>query len=253
MADAGDPSGKGKRKGDGEFPTTHWSIVLRARKCPEDTCAREAFGKLYLAYRHPLYCYALAKGYSHHEAEALTQDFLTHLLEKHCLARIDPFRGRFRNFLLTAMKRFMINMWRRVQSSKQGGGKPHGSLNASPSEPCHAPEPVDNASPDKLYDRNWACTLLGHVLARLRRDQEAAGKGALFDRLKPALMGERITPSCAAVAAEFHTTETALRMAVNRLRQRFRKLLRAEVAQTVSAPADIDDEIRYLFAALGGG
>jgi DNA-directed RNA polymerase specialized sigma24 family protein len=251
MADAGDPSGKGK--GDGEFPTTHWSIVLRARQCPEDTCAREAFGKLYLAYRRPLYCYALGKGYSQHKAEELTQDFLTHLLEKHCLARVDRFRGRFRNFLLTAIKNFIISRWRHDEAEMRGGGCIHVRPDADSSDPCHAPEPADNASPDKLYDRNWACTLLGRVLARLRQDQEDAGKGALFDRLKPALMGERITPSCAAVAAEFHTTETALRMAVNRLRKRFRKLLRAEVAQTVSDPADIEDEIRYLFAALGSG
>ena len=250
MAEAGDDSGN--TQSGGAFPPTHWTLVLQAAQASSPQ-ADQALASLCQAYWYPLYAFARRQGCSPHDAEDLTQSFFLHLLEKNTLAAADRARGRFRTFLLAAMKHILINEWHRGQAQKRGGAQIVLSLDADTAETRYAAEPADGASPENLYDRNWAWTLLDRVLARLRADDEAAGKGALFDRLKPALMGERIKPSLADVAAEFNTTETALRMAVHRLRRRFRKLLREEIAPTVANPEEIDDEIRHLFAALGGG
>jgi DNA-directed RNA polymerase specialized sigma24 family protein len=250
MAEAGDLSGS--THGGGNFPPTHWSIVLAAAQAgsPE---ADQALAKLCETYWYPLYAFARRQGSSPSDAEDLTQAFFLHLLQKNTLAAADRARGRFRNFLLTALKHFLINAWHRGQAKKQGGGHVLVPLDTDSAETRYGAEPADDASPEKLYDRNWAWTLLDRVLARLRAELEADGKGALFDRLKPALMGEPIRPSSAEVAAEFKLTKPALRMAVHRLRRRFRKLLREEIAPTVASPEEIDDEIRHLFAALGDG
>jgi hypothetical protein len=155
--------------------------------------------------------------------------------------------------LLTALRHFQINQWRRGQAQKREGGRVLVSLDAGSAETRYAAEPVDNVSPEKLYDRNWALTLLNRALARLCAEYEAEGKSALFERLKPTLEGERLKPSSAVVAAEVGTTVVALRMAVHRLRRRLRELLREEIAPTVANPEDIDDELRHLFASLGNG
>ena len=249
MAETGDSSGSMHR--GGTFPTTHWSVVLVAAQVGT-LQADQALTKLCETYWYPLYAFARREGCSPHDAEDLTQGFFLHLLEKNAFAAADLARGRFRTFLLTAIRNFQINEWHRRHAKKREGGYVLKPLDADTAETRYAAEPADNTSPERLYDRNWAWALLGRVLTRLRANEEAAGRGALFERLKPTLMGERLTLSYGELAAGLKTTEEALRMAAVRLRRRFRRMLREEIAPTVARPEEIDDEIRHLFASLGG-
>ncbi len=249
MAEAGEVPGN--TLSGGAFPPTHWSVVLQAAQTGSPH-ADQALARLCQAYWYPLYAFARRQGCSPLDAEDLTQGFFLHLIEKNTLAVADRARGRFRTFLLSSMKHFLINEWQRGQALKRGGAHVVVSLDADTAETRYAAEPTGGVSPENLYDRNWAWTVLDRVLGRLRTEEETGGKGNLFHRLKPALMGERLGSSYAEVAAEFNLTETALRMAVHRLRRRFRKLLREEIAPTVAGPKEVDEEIRHLFAALGG-
>lgn len=234
----------------GRFEATRWSIVLAAKQAKGSDTARgrDALGKLCAAYWYPLYAFVRRGGKSPHDAQDLTQGFFARLLEKNWLDAVDQSRGRFRSWLLAAMKHFLANEWDKSRARKRGGGHALIPLDAEDAESRYAHEPADTATADKLFDRRWALTLLDQVLARLRAEFIAVGKVKHFDGLKGALTGEK-TPY-AETAVQLGMSEGAVKVAVHRLRERYRDLIRAEIAETVGTPAEVDDELRHLLSAL---
>jgi len=231
------------------FVTTHWSQVLLAadHHSPDSAPALE---KLCRAYWSPLYCYLRRDGRSSHEAEDLTQAFFARLLERNSLAAAASERGRFRNFLLTALKNFVINEWRSQHAQKRGGHSQILSLDAETTEGYYIAEPGDHLTPEVLFDKQWALTVLERVMDRLRTEHATSGKSDLFEDLKNFLAAKKGTPH-ADLATKYGMTASAIGVAIHRLRQRYAQLLREEIAATVNDPSEIDDEIRYLIAALG--
>jgi len=191
------------------------------------------------------------KGHDTHSAQDLTQEFFARLLEKNYLNAVDPTKGKFRSFLLAAMEHFLANDWRRSRAQKRGGGATFVSFDEASAEHEYLQVPANGLSPEQLYDKQWATTLLQQVLARLQQGSVQNGKRPVFDRLKGFLIGEKHAGSYKQLAAEFNTTEAAIKMAVQRMRKRFGALLREEIARTVARPEDVDEELRALFAALG--
>jgi RNA polymerase sigma factor (sigma-70 family) len=236
---------------DGVFATTHWSVVLAAQR-EDSTRARDALASLCQTYWYPLYAYVRRKGNSPHDAQDLTQEFFARLLEKHWLADVKRERGRFRSFLLAAMKHFLANEWDKAQAQKRGGGERFIALDAASAETRYALEPVDNVTAEKVFERRWAMTLLDRVLQRLRRGHETAGKTAQFDTLKEALTGDRSALPYVQLGDRLGLSEGAVKVAVHRLRQRYRELLREEIAGTVAKEDDVEEELRHLFAILRG-
>jgi DNA-directed RNA polymerase specialized sigma24 family protein len=235
--------------GAARFATTRWSVVLAAgrRASPE---AEGALAALCGSYWYPLYAHARRRGLHAEDARDRTQAFFARLLETDGLAVADPGRGRFRSFLLAAFGHFLANEWDRERAARRGGGRPALSLDVAAGESRYRLEPADEATPERIFDRQWALTVLDRALERLRDEYHRGGKGDLFDALKPALAGDRGTPY-AEVAGRLGMTEGAVKVAAHRLRGRCRDLVRDEVAQTVGAPDEVDDELRHLFAALG--
>lgn len=234
----------------GSFHTTRWSLVFQAgqKDSPQQQAALAA---LCQAYWYPLYAFVRRGGKPPADAEDLTQQFFARLLERNFLDRADRNKGRFRSFLLAAMKHFLADEHDRATAQKRGGGRSVVSLDASAAEERYRLEPVDRLTPERLFARRWALTVLEQTLARLRREYESAGKGALFDRLKAGLTGQSDAAGYAAVAAALGSTEGAIKVAAHRLRQRYRALLRAEIAATVSSDDEVEDEIGELLLALG--
>lgn len=224
---------------------------MAARAEPPDR-AMEALEILCRTYWYPLYAYVRRRGFSPHDAQDLTQAFFAHLLGIDFLKSIAREKGKFRSFLLAALNHFLANEWDKAQTAKRGGGARFISLDDEAAESRYRLEPVDEASPEKIFARRWALTLLEQVMTRLRAEFAANGKAELFDELKAFLSGGHGKSTYADVAARLRLTEGAVKVAVHRLRQRNRQLLRAEIAHTVSSPAEIDDEIKHLFAALSG-
>ena len=233
-----------------EFATTHWSLVASAGK-PESKEAGEALQALCQRYWYPLYAYVRRRVPQVSEAQDLTQEFFARLLEKNALAQAAPERGRFRSFLLASLNNFLANEWDRANAQKRGGGQQPLSLDLSEGESRLHLEPAHNLTPQRLYEREWSLTLIRLAMDRLQADCTSAGKLRQFELLQGALAGEGASASYASVAAELEMTEEAARQAAHRLRRRFREFLRGEVAQTVSDPGEVDDEIRSLFATLG--
>jgi RNA polymerase sigma-70 factor (ECF subfamily) len=209
-----------------------------------------ALEQLCRAYWPPLYAYVRRRVGDLHEAQDLTQAFFERLLEKRYLAQADPGRGRFRAFVVTAFKHFLANEWEKARAQKRGGGRATFSLDFA-SQDAPSLEPVDELSAERLYERQWAITLLNRVMDRLRREMERSGKGGQFHVLKEFLGGTG-NSAYADAAADLAVSESAARMAASRMRSRYRELLREEIAQTVSAPEEIDGEIEQLFAAVSG-
>ena len=238
--------------GQPAFVTTHWSVVLAAGR-NDTTRAREALARLCQTYWYPLYACARRRGNSPHDAQDLTQAFFAHLLERRSLADANPARGRFRSFLLTAMNHFLIHQWNKARAKKRGGGGQAISLDLAAAEERFDLEPADSASPDKLFDREWALTLLQEVLNRLEAEFRREGKHELFDALKQTLTGSRESQPYAELAAGLGLNEGAVKVAVHRLRKRYRELIRAEIARTLDRSRDIEEEMRHLFSALAGG
>lgn len=228
----------------GHFRTTHWTTVLLAGR-DSLAGAREALESLVRTYWYPLYAFARRKGQSHEDAQDLVQGFFGQLLERGDLANVHPDKGRFRTFLLAALGHFMANEWHRARALKRGGGASLVSLDADPDGRYHR-EQVSDATPEALYDQAWAGQVLAAVLARLR--DEAIREGGLerFEALKGFLLGEKSGQPYAELATRLATTESAIKSAVHRLRQRLRVLFREEIARTVSCEAEIDDELRHL-------
>ena len=237
------------------FATTRWSIVLAAggdRSAAAGTAARDALAVLCETYWYPLYAYVRRCGHEPEEARDLTQSFFVRLLDKNTIAAADPARGRFRSFLLTALKNFLANEWSRASAEKRGGGRQILRLSADfdSAERQYAREPADTLTPERLYERRWALTLLDSVLARLQDQYGAAGRAPLFERLKPYLTGDAHAPPHAQIAADLGITEGAVQVSVHRMRKRYRDLLRAHIAATVESPQQVDEEIRDLFRAV---
>jgi RNA polymerase sigma-70 factor (ECF subfamily) len=231
------------------FATTHWSVVRAAsRSSPK---SREALAALCEAYWYPLYAFVRRQGYSAPDAQDLTQEFFARLLEKNDLGVADRAKGRFRSFLLAAVKHFLSNQRDRARAKKRGGGRQVLSLDWDAGESRLGREPAHEITPERLFERRWALTILENVLARLRAEFEADGKYVLFARLKGVLTGETAGGRYAEIATELGMTAGAVKVAVHRLRRRYREILRDEIAHTVSDPAEIDAEIRELFAVLG--
>jgi len=236
------------------FATTRWSLVLQAkdRAAPQ---AAEALADLCRAYWYPLYAFVRRRSRDSHEAQDLTQSFFARLLEKDFLGEVAPERGRFRAFLLAAIKHFINNEWDRERAVKRGGDRQRLSLNAAhfdwdSGESRFLTEPAHELSAERLFERQWALALLDRVLSRLRDEQIADGKRSQFETLQPFLSLDRETANYLEAANRLNTTEAAVRVAAHRLRKRYRSLLRDEIAQTVATSQDIDDEIRHLFLVL---
>ncbi|MHB8520530.1 MAG: RNA polymerase sigma factor [Limisphaerales bacterium] len=229
----------------GVFATTHWSVVLMAGQS-DSPHAAEALEKLCRTYWYPLYVYVRRQGNSPHDAQDLTQDFFSRLLEKNCLAKADRDRGKFRTFLLGSLKNFLVNEWKRAGRLKRGGGLEFLSIDASVAENRFAAEPANESNPDAAYEQRWAVTLIEQVLTALRQEFNAADKTRLFEELSGFIWGDKSAASYAEIAGHLSLTEGTVKVAVHRLRQRFRELLRAEVANTVARPEDIDGELRHL-------
>lgn len=234
------------------FETTCWSRILTARD-PESSRAEEALAELCRAYWYPLYAFIRRKGYAPEEAADLTQDLFAGLLERDDLRSVEPALGRFRTFLLACCCHLLANRRARANRLKRGGGRGFVSIDAAEAEARYHLEPAGGLTPEQLFDRRWALTLLADALEGVRLDYADAGKAALFDRLKPALMGEPLDAPYAAIAAELGSTEGAIQVAVHRLRARYREAIRERIARTVDSPDRVEDEIGDLFRALGAG
>jgi RNA polymerase sigma-70 factor (ECF subfamily) len=236
-------------RGAAHFATTHWSVVLRAGQS-DSSVATTALGRLYQTYWYPLYAYVRRQGHGPEMAQDIVQEVFVALLEKKQLATVGPGRGRFRSYLLTAVNHLLANEWHKRHRQKRGGGTLPISLDGLAAEERYRLEPVEAQTPDQLYERRWALTLLDGVLTRLRHEWEGAGKGATFEVLRIFLSGDDDVPGFATVGAQLGWSEGAARVAVHRLRQQYRNLLRDEIAQTVDHPDDADDELRHLLAVL---
>jgi RNA polymerase sigma-70 factor (ECF subfamily) len=225
-------------------------VVLAAKdkSSPDSAAALEALCR---AYWYPLYAFVRRQGRSPSDAEDLTQEFFARLLQKEYLQAADREKGRFRTFLRVALKRFLANEWDRARRLKRGGGHALIPLDTDSAEQRYQTERSDALPPDRLYERRWARALLELALARLRAEYGTAGKTAEFDRLKGVLTAERGGIDYGNLAAALKLNEGAARVAVHRLRKRFRTLFRAAVAETVAEPEEVDDEIRYLVGLLG--
>jgi RNA polymerase sigma-70 factor (ECF subfamily) len=232
------------------FATTHWTVVLAAgrRRTPQADMALE---ELCRTYWFPLYAYVRRQGHSREYAEDLTQAFFTRFFEKNYLEGLSSEKGKFRAFLLAAMKHFLTNEWDRAHAAKRGGGATPLSLDWQDADTRYQIDPADNLSPDKLFDRAWAVTLLERVIIRLRDESATDGKARFFEQLKPFLMVGKSAIPYAEAAAKHGQSEGAMRTAVHRLRRRYRELLREEIGQTLSDPAQVEEEMRTLFAAFG--
>jgi RNA polymerase sigma factor (sigma-70 family) len=233
------------------FVTTHWSVVLTAAE-KDTTRAQEALGYLCRMYWYPIYHFVRRQGHSVHDAQDLTQEFFARLLEKNWIAHADQSRGRFRSFLLLVLKRFLAGEWHKAHAQKRAGDRCV-PLPLDTAETRYAREPADTATPEQAFEKQWALTLLETVLGQLRAEYEQDGKGRWFEALKPCLLGSRESQPYAELAVTLAKSEGAVKVAVHRLRERYRERLKAEIANTVASPADVDAELRHLFRVLGRG
>ena len=234
---------------DAGFVTTRWTHVLAAGR-ESSPQADVALEELCRVYWYPLYAYVRRHGHSKEDAEDLTQTFFERFLQKNYLEGLSAERGRFRAFLLASLKHFLANEWDRAGRQKRGAHVTHLSLDWRDADTRYQLDLRDDLSPDKLYDRAWAVALLERVVARLRDECAAEGKTELFMQLKPLLMADKTTISYPQAAAALGISEEAARVAVHRLRRRYRALLREEIAQTLAEPARVEEEMRTLFAAF---
>ena len=235
--------------GSREFDTTHWSLVMTAQSDEESqTSARKALETLCTAYWYPLYAFVRHRGHSPADAQDLTQSFLAKFIETGGFASADRERGRFRTFLLSALKHFLTNEWHRARAVKRGGGMTLLEWDALDPESRYTLEPIKSDYSDLNYDRDWALELIFRVKNKLADEARESGKHELFEALKGSLSGEE--PPRSETAARLGMSEGAIKAAVHRLRQRYRSLLRSEIAETVATRAEIDEEMRHLVSVL---
>jgi len=237
--------------GQQSFTTTHWSVVLAAGQS-ESQAAQQALEKLCRAYWYPLYAYVRRQGHNPPDAQDLTQAFFARFLEKNYLTQVHPAKGKFRSFLLVALKHFLADEWDRLRTAKRGGGEVPISLDEYSPEERYRLEPADEMSAEKIFERRWALTVLEQARTRSREEYVSRGKGELYDGLKVFEGGEQSSSTYAELGLRLGLTESAVKAAAHRLRQRYHELVREEIAQTVSKPSEIDDEIRYLIGVISG-
>jgi RNA polymerase sigma-70 factor (ECF subfamily) len=211
----------------------------------------EALESLCRTYWYPLYAFVRRRGRSPHDAQDLTQGFFARLLEKDYLKSADSEKGKFRTFLLVALKRFLADEWDHQHAQKRGGFASILSIDQELAESRFAAELAHQLQPDVLFDRQWAMTLVERVMARLQEEYLTSGRATLFEHLRSCLVKDESALPYAEIASQLNLTEAAIKMAVHRLRARYREILHAEIADTVSAPEDIEDEIRHLFSCFG--
>ena len=241
MNDSAQPAG---------FPTTRWSRVAHAAD-PGAPEAKAAVAELCGAYWYPIYAFIRRKGNGPEQALDLTQGYFARLLERGTVTAADPARGRFRSFLLADCRHFLAHERGRDEAARRGGRIALVSINAYDAEAQYQLEPVHEQTPERLFERDWALALLEGVVAQVRREYESSGRGASFEVLKVVLEAGSSRVSQADMAARLGTTEAAAQVAVHRLRKRYRETLRAAIAATVADEAEVDDELKALFAALG--
>jgi RNA polymerase sigma factor (sigma-70 family) len=230
------------------FATTHWSVVLAAGKHHTGQ-SDHALATLCQTYWHPLYTYVRRRGYSPHDAEDLTQEFFARILARNDVAGVSPARGKFRSYLLAAINHFLSDEWDKARAQKRGGGQVI-HLDSAVAESVYAQEHGDRLAPERLFDQRWGITVLEEVHQQLRKEYERDGKSALFEALRFALMGERSAVPYADLADKLNLSEAAVKVAVHRLRRRYRQVLREVVAGTVSSPDEVEEEMRYLLRAV---
>jgi len=246
VTDPGSPAGSLR------FATTRWSIVVAAG-AGEDTAGRAALESLCRAYWYPLYAFERRGGTPAADAQDLVQGFFAELLEKDYLRQADRERGRFRTFLLAAFRHFASKEREKARALKRGGGRKALPLDFEDGENRYLREPADERTPERIYERRWALTLLDETLDRLRREHDVAGRADLFEALRGTLgAGGASGEPYAALGKRLGMSEGAVKVAVHRLRKRYREVLRALISETVAEPADVDDEIRHLLDALAG-
>ena len=249
---AGDRGGEGPR----EFITTRWSLILSASNASEEQKTRDALAELCRTYWRPVFSFVCRRGYSTEDAQDLTQDFFVTILEQNWLQHADRNRGRFRSLLLKSLQNFLVNAAEKAHAHKRGGGAEFISWDDWMAEaqlqlsiPIQA---LDSVPPERIFDLTWATTVVEHAFQRLREECESRGKLWLFQALSSHLTDERDELSYANLSADLGVAETIVKKQLHKMRERYRALLRAEVSRTVGNPADVDDEIRYLCAALAG-
>lgn len=235
--------------GSSQFPTTRWTMVVAAGD-PDRKEARSALASLCQNYWYPLYAYLRRRGYSADQAQDLTQDFFIRILEGRYLDRADPEKGQFRAFLLTSLKFFVADESDRQRAQKRGGGQSL-SLELSSGEDRYQREPGHDETPERIFERRWALAVLDRVVERLRSEFVQHGRVEHFEQLKVFLLGHSDAPY-AVLAREMNTSEGALKVAIHRLRKRYRELFRQEIADTVADPGEVESELRFLAAVLTG-
>jgi RNA polymerase sigma-70 factor (ECF subfamily) len=228
------------------FTGTHWSVVLAAKDSNPEV-AHAALSELCRVYWYPLYAYVRRGGGTVEDAEDITQAFFAHLLEKNALRQVAPEKGLFRSFLLASLRNFQIKEWEKSRAQKRGGTRPPLSLEAN-LEDRYSHEPADLQSPEKLFHRGWALTLLEQVMTELAAEYTTAGQIEIFEALKPALAGGQLAYDT--LATRFNASEGAVRVWVHRLRKRYREVLKSQVGRTVDTDAEVEEELRFLFSAL---
>ena len=233
----------------GGFPATRWSVVLRARS--SDPAAGAALAELCRMYWRPVYSFLRRQGNTSHDAEDLTQGFFVMLLDREAFSEMDEARGRLRSFLLVALKRFAANEYQRERTQKRGGARTHLPIDTVGAEEQYAAELATGLAPDLLFEKQWAITLLDTVMAKLREAYARDGREAVFDALKGRFSADGDIALLASVAAQLGMKECAVKVAVHRMRERYRNLLRSQIAFTVDTPAEVDEEIMHLFKAIG--
>jgi RNA polymerase sigma factor (sigma-70 family) len=242
-------TGHETREPAGHFTTTHWSLVLTAY-ASDTTTAAVALNKLCQSYWYPVYAFIRRKGHPPEDCLDLTQGFFSELLEKGLFLAADRERGRFRSFLLASVKNFLGHEWEKSRAKKRGGEYVFVSLDATEAEGNYSHEPANPLTPEQLFERRWALTVLEQTFVRLKNECAAAGKGKLFETLQPCLSGDDASRSYFEIGAELNMSEGAARVAAHRLRSRYTELLRAEISKTLSSPAEVDAELAALRAAL---
>lgn len=230
--------------------TTHWSLVLSAQD-KDSPDALQALETLCRAYWFPLYAFVRRQGHSPHDAQDLTQEFFARVLERGYLKSATQEKGRFRTFLLVALKHFLANEWDRQHAQKRGGFVPVVSIDQELAESRFAAEPAHQLQPDILFDRQWATTLLERTMKQLHEEYVTSGRARLFELLRDGIARDESALTYAEIALRLNLTEAAVKMAVQRLRARYRDILRAHIAETVASPEEIEEEIRHLFSTFG--
>ncbi len=235
--------------GAGQFATTHWSAVARAGQ-PDSAEAQPALAELCQTYWYPLYAFIRRQGRQPVEAEDLTQEFFARVLEKNYFADASQAKGRFRTFLLTALKRFLANDWDREHAQKRGGFQTIIAIDEAVAESRFNAGLAHTLQPDILFERQWALALLERVMSQLKEEYFASERSVLFERLQACLVKEDSAHPYATIALELKLTEAAVKAAVHRMRARYRDILRAEIARTVSSSEEIEAELRHLFSTF---